>query len=90
MNIIPELQVSEPDSFDIAMIKNQFSYHPPQGTQTARYEAIRSVGAHFADLILRICPDTGDRSTAILKLRETVMWANASIACGETDCHTPV
>lgn len=70
-------------------LDNVFTYHPPFGDQTDRYEAIREVGKHFADVITRLCPGSPERSTAISRIRETVMWANAAIACHERPPVTP-
>lgn len=58
-----------------------FTYHPPTETQIPVYELIRAQGRRFAEIIMLVCPDNGDREVAFGKLRETVMWANASIAC---------
>ena len=61
-------------------IDNRFSYHAPKGDQQARYEALRARGKNFAELINGYCPDSRERSIALTKLDEVVMWANASIA----------
>ena len=61
---------------------NWFTYHPPVGDQAERYELLREAGHAFAMAILMYCPSCLDRTTAIRKVREAVMDANASIACG--------
>ena len=61
-------------------IENLFSYHAPSGDQAARYEAIRSAARHMAAIIVANTPEGADQTTAIRKLRECVMTANASIA----------
>ena len=66
-------------------IDNNFTYHPPVGTQKPRYEEIREVARQFAWLIERHCPDSREKSLAFTKLEESVMWANASIARNEHD-----
>ena len=63
-------------------LNNWFSYHPPIDDQAQRYERIRAGGKVFAELLVELCPDSADRSTAIGKIREAVYSANASIACG--------
>jgi hypothetical protein len=62
-------------------LDNWFTYHPPQGDDTVRYERIRLAARVFAQVVLDNCPDSADRTTAIRKIREAVMTANASIAC---------
>lgn len=63
-------------------IDNWFSYHSPDSTQTAKYVVIRDHAKDFAQTILLNTPSSADQSVAIRKLRECVMIANASIACG--------
>ena len=61
-------------------LETRFTYHVPKNGQTAKYEAIRASAKTFAFLILTICPDSREQSTAFTKLDEVVFWANASIA----------
>lgn len=64
-------------------IKNRFSYHPPKGSQTARYVEIRDRAGALAMHLADSCPESRELSTALTKLDEVVMWANASIARNE-------
>lgn len=57
-----------------------FSYHPPQGDQPKRYEAIREGARAFSRILMLNAPSSADRSAALRKLRECVMTANAAIA----------
>ncbi|MDA1742227.1 MULTISPECIES: Acb2/Tad1 domain-containing protein [Bacillus cereus group] len=61
-------------------IKNNFSYHPPKEGQVEKFKDIRNEGLHFANLIDSNCPNSREKSLALTKLEEAVMWANASIA----------
>jgi hypothetical protein len=61
-------------------LENRFTYHPPKDGQPAKYEAIRDAALQFAKLIDALTPDSREKSTAITKLDEVVMHANASIA----------
>lgn len=63
-------------------LANWFSYHPPLAGQAEQYARIRAAARTFADVIVRECPRSADRTVAIRKLREAVYSANASIACG--------
>ena len=58
----------------------RFTYHGSKNDQANRYEIIRSFGKHFAENINELCPDSREKSLAITKIEETVMWANAAIA----------
>lgn len=64
-------------------IERNFSHHPPKDDQLVRYEQIRNYGRAFAALIENFCPDSREKSIAMTKLEECVMWANASIARNE-------
>ena len=67
----------------ITDLKNRFTYHPPFGDQTKRYEEIRDNAFALAELIDKLCPDGREKALAITNLEEVVMWANAAIARNE-------
>jgi len=58
----------------------RFTYHPLQEGQPDLYQKLRDCARNFAFLIEECCPDSREKSLAITKLEEVVMWANASIA----------
>ncbi len=64
-------------------IRQLFTYHPPKGDQVDRYEDLRMEALKLAQSINNLCPDSAERTLAIRKLQEAVMWANASIAINE-------
>lgn len=64
-------------------IDNKFTYHAPKDDQVERYKAIRAKAKEFAELIDSLCPPSRERSLAMTKMEESVMWANASIARNE-------
>lgn len=66
-----------------------YKYHPPTEDQKKRYELIRNVAMGFADLVIRECPSSRERSTALTHLEAAVMWANASIARNENKVEDP-
>lgn len=57
-----------------------FVYHPPRPDQLPRYLRLRDAAGLFALQIVEDCPGSADRTTALRKVREAVMTANASIA----------
>lgn len=65
-----------------ADLDNWFVYHSPSPQDQAKYQVLRENARVLAGLILEYCPSSADRTDAIRKLRECVMTANASIACG--------
>jgi hypothetical protein len=63
-------------------LDNWFTYHQPTPEQQRQYLAIREAGKTFAAVILAQTPSCPDQTVAIRKVREAVMVANQSIACG--------
>ena len=61
--------------------KHWLTYHGPNGDTIPKYTKVRDAGLVFARVIEELCPNVEDRAVAIRKIREAVMFANASIAC---------
>jgi len=61
-------------------LENRFTYHPPKGDQTERYEKIRAGALGFAVFLNAMCPDSREKSVAMTHLDQVVFFANASIA----------
>lgn len=62
-------------------LKKRFTYHPPRDEeQMQRYKDIRSKGYELAACILAHTPESREQSSALTKVEEAVMWANAAIA----------
>lgn len=66
-------------------IEKAFTYHPPKDGQPAKYEAIRNEAKLLAIIIDGLVPDSREKSLAMTKLEECVMWANAGIARSEVE-----
>ena len=66
-------------------IESIFTYHKPFGTQGERYEKLREKAKELALLIVDLCPNSREKSLAVTKLQETIMFANASIAINEKE-----
>jgi len=77
MDAVGEVSTIGPDR---DVIDELFTYHAPNDKQKEAYEEIRGAAKDLARVIDRVCPGGPDRSTAIRKVREAVMTANASIA----------
>lgn len=74
--------LSQPDLDEVAV---RFTYHKPHGDQPRRYELLRSMAKALAELVYDSCPPSRERSIALTKLEEAVMWANAAIARNEKE-----
>lgn len=64
-------------------LENRFTYHTPKEGQPERYERIRYKGKMLAAYINENCPESREKSLALTKIDEAVMWANAAIARNE-------
>lgn len=74
-----EKEMNDPD---LAKLENWFTYHKPTEEQVQAYEQLRDGAYMLARCFLLHCPPSADRTAALRKLREALMTANASIACG--------
>ncbi len=68
------------EAIEFADLHTRFTYHPPQEGQPELYEALRDQGKALAELVLQSVPPSRERSLALTKIEEAVMWANAGIA----------
>ena len=67
----------------VKRIENDFSYHTPKDDQAVRYQAIRDMAKQLAYMILELTPPSREQSSALTRLEEAVMHANAAIARNE-------
>lgn len=64
-----------------ADIENRFAYHAPKDEATKdKHSYIRALCLDVAYEINDACPEGREKSTAITKMEEAMMWANAAIA----------
>lgn len=71
------------DEKRLTAIDNCFSYHPVKDGQVERYALIRAKARELALTIVQSTPASREQSSALTRLEETVMHANASIARNE-------
>jgi hypothetical protein len=57
-----------------------FTYHAPKPGQPEIYQNIRSIAKELALYINDVVPEGREKSLALTKLEEAVMWVNAGIA----------
>jgi hypothetical protein len=70
-------------ALNVADAERSFTYHPPKGDQPMRYVELRTQAKKLAMSIIEWCPESREKSLALTKLEETIMWANKSIAVNE-------
>ena len=62
-------------------LERNFTYHtPPDDATKTVYEILRNAGKQLAECILTHCSESRERSLALTKIEEGVMWANAAVA----------
>lgn len=62
-------------------INSRFRYYPAKDEETKRYhETIRESCTELAHYVNGTVPDGREKSLAITKIEEAMMWANAGIA----------
>lgn len=64
----------------IAELTHRFTYHAPTPEQQVVYAEIRERALIFALRLSELVPNSRELSTALTKLDEVVMFANAGIA----------
>lgn len=74
-----------PNDRDALDLETRFTYHSPDRGQALRYELLRSLAGEFAVNVVNNCPPSRERSLALTKIEEAVMWANAAIARRESN-----
>lgn len=61
-------------------VQNDFTYHPPTGSQPEMYDLIRSETLSLAEKLVTICPIGRELTLALTSLEQVMFYANASIA----------
>lgn len=69
------------NSKSLKEIEKKFTYQSPKPDQLPRYEELRGSAREFAKLIVKYCPPSPERDSAITQLQLANMLANAAIAC---------
>ena len=61
-------------------IENRFKYHKPNEQKVVQHETVRAKCKQLALDIDTLVPEGREKSLALTKLEEVMMWANAGIA----------
>lgn len=61
-------------------LETRFQYHPPKPDQVDFYHKFRELSRELAAYLDERAPDCREKSLALTKLEEAVMWGNASVA----------
>lgn len=69
--------ISEGEKIDLG---RRFCYHPPNEDQIRRFHRLTAIASKLGEMVMDFCPDSREKSLALTKLEEGVMWAKAAIA----------
>jgi hypothetical protein len=61
--------------------RRRFRSHPPTPDTGPRHDRIRAAHLALAEIVAEIVPAGRHRSLALTALQESMMWANAAVAC---------
>ena len=62
-------------------LTNNYKYHPPKTQAVAEsHEDVRAQAYSLARHLNEILPESREKSIALTKIEEAMMWANAAIA----------
>ena len=64
-------------------LEKYFTYHAPSSGQIEKYPILRHQAKKLAYNIMALVPASPERTLAIRKLQECIMWANAGISYRE-------
>lgn len=70
----------EPRPIPAAEMVNRFKFHPANEDTGPKHQEVRQACFTLAEILDGLVPDGRELSTAITKLEEVMMWANAGIA----------
>jgi hypothetical protein len=65
---------------DNGELANRFTVHPPKSDQEERYQEIRTAAHSLAALLVYECPQSRELDLALIRLEESMFWANSAIA----------
>lgn len=75
-----------PDPTAAAALERSLTNHPPTSDQTVgRMEHLRAAAKGFGLALLATVPEGRERSLAVTKLEESVMWAMKGIALNQDE-----
>ena len=68
-------------------LSRRFTYVEPNESRAIMHEGLRNTAHGFAYSIVTNAPPCRERSLAITKIEEALMWANAALARGGEEWH---
>ena len=73
----------------VQKLQNNFVYHAPTPEAREKFTLLRTHFLGMAAAVDVLCPDSREKSLAMTKIEEAMMWANAAIARKECPPEAP-
>lgn len=61
------------------IVEHNFKYHKPKGHQIDKLKLIREKAKELAIMVCEYVPSGREKLSSMIKIEESVMWANAGI-----------
>lgn len=61
--------------------RSRLAYHPATPATGPRHDAVRAAAAVYAAALAAVVPAGRHRALALTAVQESMMWANAAVAC---------
>jgi hypothetical protein len=74
----------------LADVEHRFAFHPATEQTGPQHDAVRSAYRAMARYLVEAIPGGRHQSLALTSLQESMMWANAAIACDTVQDQPPV
>jgi len=87
--IIAEVLPLEKIRESMEKLHNNFTYHAPTTEAKKKFAALRTHFCGVAAAVDVACPNSREKSLALTKIEEAMMWANAAIARNECPPEAP-
>ena len=68
------------DPIDYAALDHNFKHHAPDADAITCHESVRAAAREMTVRVLSVAEPSRERSLALTKIEEAMMWANAAIA----------
>lgn len=66
-------------------IDRDFKHYSLKKSQISKFAELAEMARQFARMINEYCPNGREKSSALTKIEESIMWTNASIARNENE-----
>lgn len=66
-------------------MKKTYAYHKPSESGIEKIRDLRELFSHVHDEIVRLAPESRERSVALTNLETTAMWGIKAVVCNDPE-----